>query len=265
VADRGIPVYLAPGNHERSAIPFRLLAEHPGIHIFDAPRTFRLTVRGATIALAGFPHVREGIRAGFPEMAERTGWRAAGADAALLCMHQCVEGATVGPGNYTFRSADDVVRGADIPEGLAAVLSGHIHRRQVLTRDLRGGPLRAPVLYPGSIERTSFAEKDEEKGFFILELDFGRIGTPDGLRWTFHGLPARPMAILPLSVEGLNGEDTVRAVQSLLAGIPEDSVARLDIRGRPGPEVLAVLGAASLRALAPPEMNLSVSFPEKYG
>ena len=39
----------------------------------------------------------------------------------LLCLHQCVEGATVGPGNFTFRGADDVIRGADLPAGYHAV------------------------------------------------------------------------------------------------------------------------------------------------
>jgi exonuclease SbcD len=35
VADTGTPVYLVPGNHERSAIPHRHLAEHPHIHIHE--------------------------------------------------------------------------------------------------------------------------------------------------------------------------------------------------------------------------------------
>ena len=45
VADQGTPVYLVPGNHERSAIPHSHLAEHPGIHIFDRPRTYLLSLR----------------------------------------------------------------------------------------------------------------------------------------------------------------------------------------------------------------------------
>ena len=67
-------------------------------------------------------------------------------------------------------------RRASCRRGVAAVLSGHIHRHQVLTCDLGGRPLAAPVLYPGSIERTSFAEKDEEKGYLVLEVDGGRRG-----------------------------------------------------------------------------------------
>ena len=40
VADRGIPVYLVPGNHERSVIPHRSQAEHPEIHILIDRRAF---------------------------------------------------------------------------------------------------------------------------------------------------------------------------------------------------------------------------------
>ena len=156
------------------------------------PGHFADSFNGVSLALAGFPCVRDGIRTDFPRVMEQTGWREAPADISLLCMHQCVEGATVGPNDFTFRNGDDVIRAADIPEGLTAVLSGHIHRFQVLTRDLKGHPLRAPVLYPGSVERTSFAEKDEKKGYLVLELDSGSPGKP-ALRWKFHELPARPM------------------------------------------------------------------------
>ena len=43
------------------------------------------------------------------------------------------------------------------------MLAGHIHRHQVLTQDLGGRPLGAPVFYPGSVERTAFAEEGESK------------------------------------------------------------------------------------------------------
>lgn len=261
VADRGIPVFIVPGNHERSVIPFRLLAEHPGIHIFDEPRTVRLDIRGVTAAFAGFPHVREGVRRDFPRIVEETGWRPAPADIIFLCMHQCVEGAVVGPHGFMFTTGGDVVRGADIPPGPAAVLSGHIHRRQVLTRDRSGKPLPAPVLYPGSVERTSFAEKDEPKGYFILETDVAAPEKP-GLRWTFHELPARPMVPATLPVEGLSGPEVTARIRDVLAGLPPNAVVKLTVRGTPLPDALSALGAAAIRAAAPDTMQVTVTFPD---
>jgi DNA repair protein SbcD/Mre11 len=159
IADSGIPVVVVPGNHERSAIPYPLLAAHPGIHIFDRPRTFTLDLRGIRVAVAGFPNERVEIEDRFAGLLEKTGWESAAADLRLLCVHQTFEGASVGPADYTFRRAPDVIPGRAIPVGFAAVLAGHIHRHQVLRRDLQRRAFAAPVFYPGSTEPTSSAER----------------------------------------------------------------------------------------------------------
>ena len=63
-------------------------------------------------------------------------------------IHQSVDGATVGPSGYTFRYAHDVTRIGDIPHRFSAVLAGHIHRFQVLTKDLTGN---SKALKPSSL------------------------------------------------------------------------------------------------------------------
>ena len=187
IADSGVPVVVVPGNHERSAIPFPLLAAHPRVHILDRPRTVALNVRGIAIAVAGFPCERDSVRERFAEAVERTAWSAVPAAIRLLCLHQTVEGATVGPADFVFRGGPDVIPGRAIPQGFAAVLAGHIHRHQVLTADLRGRALAAPVFYPGATERTSAAENGEAKGCVTLEIEpdpgGGRVRT-----WGFQPL-----------------------------------------------------------------------------
>src|SRR5262249_43120725 len=158
VADIGVPVFIVPGNHERSRLPHPRFATHPLVHIFDRPRTCNLEIRGTRIGLSGFPYERRDVRARFTELLEQTEWRRDCAAVRLLCVHHCVEGATVGPADFTFTTAADVIRLSDVPPDFAAVLSGHIHRHQVLTADLSRRSIKTPVLYPGSIERTSLAE-----------------------------------------------------------------------------------------------------------
>ena len=259
VADAGIAVYVVPGNHERSAIPFAALARHPGIHLFDRPRTFTAEWDGVRVALAGIPFQRKGVRAAFRGLLEATGWGRADAAVNLLCIHQCVEGATVGPQNYTFRYADDVVRGSDVPAPFAAVLAGHIHRHQVLTADLHGRPLASPVIYAGSIERTSFAELEEEKGYVVLEVvsegDHGGVLR----RWAFHPLPARPMVIEEIQAHGADGAVVHRLVNDATRRAAPDAVLRIRVHGVPAPSGFAVLRAASIRALAPATMNVEVA------
>lgn len=258
LADDGIPVYVVPGNHERSAIPFRLLAEHPRIHIFDRPRTFTAEWNGVRMALAGFPCQRTGVRDTFRGLVADTAWDAAGADVNLLCLHQCVEGATVGPQNYTFRHADDVVRGADIPAGFAAVLAGHIHRHQVLTGDLAGRVLAAPVIYPGSIERTSFAERDEEKGYVVLELSAAPAAGGVLRNWAFHRLPARPMRMEEIDAAGAGADHVTRALGAAIGRVPADTVLQIRVHGVPAPDGFAALRAAAVRALTPATMNVEL-------
>ena len=260
IARGGVPVAVVPGNHERSAIPYPLLAAHPGVHILDRPRTVPLDAGGQEVALVGFPYQREAARARFPSLLEETGWRDQAAPVRLLCLHQTIEGAQVGPDGYTFRRGVDVIRGRDIPPGFAAVLAGHIHRRQVLTAALSGKPLAAPVLYPGSIERTSFAERREPKGYMTLEVqpgdDGGRLR-----RWRFHELPTRPMMDLEIDGEGLDASRLTLRLRRSLASLDPDAVVRLTVRGALEPRAREALRASSLRSLAPSTMTVAVTSP----
>jgi DNA repair exonuclease SbcCD nuclease subunit len=260
VAEKGVPVYVVPGNHERGRIPHLRFAHHPGIHVFDRPRTFVADVRGVRVAVAGFPSERHDVRTRFVDLVSGTDHHAVDADVRLLCLHQCVEGATVGPANFTFTTAADVIRGNDIPSGFAAVLSGHIHRHQVLTTDLRGDSLPAPVLYPGSIERTSIAEADEDKGFMIVELT-----CHDSLvevDWCFHKLPARPLVRHDLQLDGLEAGQVESALRSIVANVPVDAVVSIRLTGAMSEPVSRVLSAGFLRSLAPTTMNLDLRLVE---
>lgn len=260
LAGTGIPVYLVPGNHERSAIPHGHLAAHPNIYLFDHPRTFTLETQKGSLALAGFPFVRSGIRREFSDRIAQTGWQHVKADIYVLCIHQSVDGATVGPAGFTFRYAPDVIRAADIPRGFSAVLAGHIHRFQVLTRDLKGRSLNAPVFYPGSIERTSFAERNEKKGYLTLEFETQGPASEKLQRWAFHELPARPMIQMQMQVAGMSGRQIQSWIQSRLFEIPEDSVLQIKVHGNISEEALRVLSTPSLRALAPATMNIISAF-----
>jgi exonuclease SbcD len=254
VAARGTPVFIVPGNHERSRLPHLRFVQHSNVFVFDRPRTFVLDIRGCRVALSGFPYERRRVRQSFAQLLERTEWRKQPADVRLLCVHHCVEGATVGPQNYTFRSNDDVVRIGEIPHAFSAVLSGHIHRHQILRADLNGRRVPVPVLYPGSIERTAFAEVGEEKGYLLLEAT-------DRLRWQFRPLPARPMIAETVVLDGMTAARLHETVRALIDAAPADAVLGIRCRGEWRDDYGPVISAARLRALAPASMNLEVWTP----
>ncbi len=264
IADSGVKVFLVPGNHERSQIPYKILSLHPYIHIFDCPKTFTLKSNGFKLGLSGFPYCRDRVRTLFPEILQETGWtkNQEPYDGKILCVHHCFEGATVGPSNYTFRYNEDVVRLADVPEEFNAVLSGHIHRFQVLKTDLKGRSIPTPVFYPGSIERTSFAEMDEKKGYILIELEPERSSVSLKIRWKFIELPTRPMVRIKLPSKGLTRKTLKDFLQASFKRIDPEGVVKLYIDGQIPEDCLVTLRASSLRALAPKEMHVSLRFQD---
>jgi DNA repair exonuclease SbcCD nuclease subunit len=263
VADAGVPVFVVPGNHERSAIPYGLLARHPAVRIFDRPRGFRHTVErvGLVVELIGFPCVRDGIRDRFGKLLGQAMDGSTGADVRLLCLHQTVEGASVGPVGYTFRGGPDVIAGRQLPGGFAAVLAGHIHRAQLLERDLSGRRLAAPWVYPGSIERTSFAERDEPKGYYRLRCGGDRRVGGRLLGATFVELPARPQIEIAVELPAGDRDRQEAEIARQLARLDPDSVVRIRLEGPAGAGPPFSIGAARLRELAPPTMNVSLGRP----
>ena len=259
VAASGVPVFLVPGNHERSQIPLQLWRNHPKLHIFDQPDTKIITKNGIQLAISGFPFTRK-IGLVFSDVLRATRYEQFPADLRILCMHQAVEGAKVGPVNYTFRSGQDVIRGSDLPKTFCAVLSGHIHRVQTLRYDLKGQKLPVPVLYPGSVERTAFAEQKENKGYLILTLSTGE--KPGGVlnNVVFHPLPTRPMETLELNLDHQSDAEILVQLKTRLAAIAPDAVVRIRLEGVINEETWQILSAKNLRSLAPETMNIELSY-----
>ena len=110
--------------------------------------------------------------------------------------------------------------------------------------------LGAPVLYPGSTDRTSFAEREEQKGYLLLELAEG-----EPVRWRLVPLPTRPMLNVPLPL----GPDLRGQLQRRLASLPPDAIVRLQPDGPLPAAAWSALGSRSLRTVAPAGMSVSVA------
>jgi DNA repair exonuclease SbcCD nuclease subunit len=252
VAEMGIPVFLVPGNHERGKIPLHLWARHSNLHIFDQPKTFTHTVSGQRITFSGFPY-RRNISSAFRKELEMTRYTEMDADIRFLCIHQAVEGAQVGVQDYTFRSGSEVINGANIPGDFAALLTGHIHRAQILTQTLNGESLATPVIYPGSIERTSLVERDEVKKYVILD-----IGSAGIINTRFIPLKTRPMVNLVYDVKNPDRRIVTSHLKHALQNIDKNAVVRIQLKGRAAPLLSTYLSSGLLRQIAPPTMNISL-------
>jgi len=250
-AKHGIKLFIVPGNHERSRLPNSLLFAHPHIFIFDRPRTYVLKLDAATLAISGFPFQREDIRKQFPSLLLKTNYENNHAEIRLLTLHQIIEGATVGPSNYTFRNSSDVIKRQDIPGVFTAVLAGHIHRKQILNCNSQNKTI--PVIYAGSIERTSFAEKDEPKGFFELELCKSSENNWILNKKQFIELPTRPMNDLVID-QYMDAKILKEYLVSKIATVNPNSIVRLSLNDK----ILPSLNFTFFREIFPDTMNYQV-------
>ncbi len=250
VADRGIPVLIVPGNHDRSRLPSSLWLGHPNIHIFTSAKTVTVNAAGLRLGFAGFPFAWGDLRGAFGGILQTCAATAEPADVSFLCMHHTVAGASVGPNGYTFRRGGDVLAPPQLPKRFSAVLAGHIHRHQVMEGD------HPTVYYPGSTERTSFAEREETKGFLDLTLSVDDCGRTLQ-RSKFVPLPARPMIDVCLPPE-LPADQAPAYLGKTARELPADAVVRVSVAPH-REDVLSQVTAELLRSVFPATMNVQLA------
>jgi DNA repair exonuclease SbcCD nuclease subunit len=98
-----------------------------------------------------------------------------------------------------------------------------------------------PVIYAGSVERTSFAEAPETKGAVVLQLARSGLAAVE-----FRPLPARPMVTRTLALSGVDAPDARARVAAAIRSTPDDAVVELRLEAT----LPAGLTAEALRAMA---------------
>jgi DNA repair exonuclease SbcCD nuclease subunit len=243
----GIPVVIIPGNHERSEFPFDLFHGLPGIYVFDRPKSLHLHVDGYSVGVAGFPFIREDSKRTFLKALDDTGYDELQCDLNILVVHQTFDEATVGPGDYTFRlGRPDTVAKDTVPTDFAYIAAGHIHRYQILPHPLKP---QIGFVYPGSTQRMSFAEMDEEKGFVEGEVLHDRVET------RFVPLPSWDMEIVEIEAAGLSASEMEKAIQSQFWRFSEDLVIRFNLTGGATKKDYPEIDFDKLRAEMPPVLE----------
>ena len=147
---------------------------------------------------------------------------------------------------------------SELPQEAVAVLSGHIHREQVLASKSLDGKTTPPVIYPGSIERTSFAEHDERKGFYELILAGNHDNGWGIKKLKFIELPARTMEELYLE-RWLTNDDLENYFEDKLRKFDPNSIVRLRCDPEIDPDVKSRITSKFLRDIMPDTMNFQFS------
>src|SRR5439155_24018710 len=116
------------------------------------------------------------------------------------------------------------------------VALGHIHKPQVLSDDWRSGTFAA---YSGSLDRVDFGEEDEQKGFYVVDLEDGRIVSEPH----FEVVAARRFLTVPVTLS------SNAPTQSVLDAIAKQNVGGAIVRVRASAtrELYAALDQGAVR------------------
>lgn len=243
ITEAGIAVVIIPGNHERSEFPFDLFHGIRGIYALDRPKSLLLTLDGYSVGIAGFPFIKEDARRAFLSALDATEYAGLRSDLNMLVTHQAFDEALVGPVGFRFKAGRrDTVSRNTVPLDFEYIAAGHIHRYQILPHPRRPG---LSFVYPGSTQRISFAELDEEKGFVEGELVNNRVET------RFIPLPAWDMEIVEINAGGRSPREVEKAIRDQFWRFSRDLVIRFNLVGGNGAGRYSEIDFQRLRAEMP--------------
>ena len=101
------------------------------------------------------------------------------------------------------------------------VALGHMHRRQTIDNPV-------PVVYPGSLQTIDFGDENQEKGFYVVELDETVSRRKRLKSYEFHPVEAR--RFLTIKVDANTDNPTETVLHAIAKNNVKESIVRLQIK-----------------------------------
>ena len=246
-----IPIFLLVGNHDLpNAIGkattteiFDALAVE-NVYVSNRPDIYRIPTKSGTVQIASLPWARRGAllnkedtkNLGFEQIKQRLEQaltavitkHASELDPGLpsiLAAHVWVAGAQIGSERLMVIGQEHVLLLSNVANpAFDYIALGHIHRHQVLQEN-------PPAVYAGSLERVDFSEEEDEKGFYVIELDPDQPVGERVVSFEFHPVTGRPFLTINVNIE-VEDTDPTAAVLTAISKQGEkvrDAVVRLQV------------------------------------
>jgi len=245
LANASIKLFIVPGNHERSVLPASLFLNHPNIYLFDTLRSFVFP----GISFSGFPYFKGDIRSLFPTFKRQLEKQIRTNDFNMLCVHHAIDGAKAGYNFFEFKNRKDTLNINDLPGSFDLVLSGHIHKHQIMYAE-NGSKQSIPILYSGSTERTMFDEMNEVKGYHTFKIH-GK-----SFEHQFHPINTRPMYRIDLKSKSFSSEKLVNFLAKQIAAFESDAIVQISSDDE---AILYQLSTLKTNSFFTDTMNITIS------
>jgi len=246
-----IPIFLLVGNHDlhnaigRATTPeiFDTLAVK-NVYVSNRPDIYRIPTPSGIVQIASLPWLRrssllsreETKDLNFDQLKERLQQvltrtietNAAKLDPTLptiLAAHVWVAGAQIGSERLMTIGQEHVLLLSNVANpAFDYIALGHIHKHQVLSDS-------PPAVYAGSLTRLDFSDEEDEKGFYLVEIE------PDGeagkrqVSFDFHPLSSRHFLTIDVALEPQDLDPTTTTLRAIAEQEDKvrDAIVRLNI------------------------------------
>jgi len=248
----GIPVFLLIGNHDLpNAIGrattteiFATLAVK-NVYVSNRPEIYHIPTNSGTIQIASLPWLRrsgllskeETKNLTFEQINQRLQQVLTNTIAAnvpkldpglpsILAAHVWVSGAKVGSERLMTIGQEHILLLSNVGHpAFDYIALGHIHKHQVLSNS-------PPVVYPGSLERLDFSEEEDDKGFYLVEIEPDKETGERRVSFDFHQVEGRRFVTINIDIEPQDTDPTSTVLKAIRLGGEDkvkDAIIRLNI------------------------------------
>ncbi len=247
----GIPIFLLIGNHDLpNAIGrattteiFDTLAVKK-VYVSNRPALYRIPTSSGTIQIVSLPWLRRSAllskedtkNLNFDQINQRLQQVLTNIIAAnipkldpglpsILAAHVWVSGAKVGSERSMTIGQEHALLLSNVAHpAFDYIALGHIHRHQVLSTN-------PPVVYAGSLERIDFGEEEDDKGFYLVEIESDTETNQRQVSFDFHRVEGRRFLTINIGIEPQHTDPTLTVLGTIAEqeeGI-KDAIVRLQI------------------------------------
>jgi len=246
-----IPTFLLVGNHDLpNAIGRATTSEIfdtravKNVYVSNRPDIYRIPTPSGTVQIASLPWLRrsallsreESRNFDFDQIKERlqqTLTRTIELNASkldpslpsILAAHVWVAGARIGSEKQMTIGQEHVLLLSNVANpAFDYIALGHIHKHQVLSDN-------PPTVYASSLTRLDFSDEEDEKGFYLVEIEPDKATGKRQVSFEFHAVSGHRFLTISVALEAQDIDPTATVLKAI-AGQEDkigDAIVRLNI------------------------------------
>ncbi|MBA7481156.1 3',5'-cyclic adenosine monophosphate phosphodiesterase CpdA [subsurface metagenome] len=251
LSTNGIPIFLLIGNHDlpnaigraTSTEIFDTLAVK-NVYVSNRPDIYRIPTNSGIIQIASLPWIRRSAllskedtkNLDFDQINQRLQQVLTNIIAAnipkldpklpsILAAHVWVSSAQVGSERSMTIGQEHMLLLSNVANpAFDYIALGHIHKHQVLSHN-------PPIVYPGSLERLDFSEEEDNKGFYMVEIEPDKETGKRRVSFDFHQVTGRRFLTINIGIESPDAEPTSTVLRAIAEQEDRvrDAIVRLSI------------------------------------